>query len=139
MNRRSFLALSTATLATTALAPSLAQASLIYSEGLVQKHLAAGDTVFLGFHASWCSTCAVQEGIIEGLRKDNPAYDSNIVFINVDWDDYRRSDLVKSLGIPRRSTLVALKGDQDLGRIVAGTAQSQIKSLLDKALNAATA
>lgn len=139
MNRRSFLTLSTALISTATLMPSFAQAAVAYTEGLVKQHLDAGDTVFLDFKASWCSTCAVQEEIINALRAENPAYNNNIVFIDVDWDDYRRSDLVRSLGIPRRSTLVVLKGDQELGRIVAGTAQSQIQALMDTALNAAIA
>jgi hypothetical protein len=41
------------------------------------------------------------------------------------------------LNIPRRSTLVVLKGDQELGRIVAGTRKGDIKALLDRALQAA--
>lgn len=114
-------------------------ATVDYTPGIVQKALAEGKTVFLDFKASWCSTCARQERVIKGLQSDNPAYDANILFVNVDWDQYGRSDLAKSLNIPRRSTLVVLKGDRELGRIVAGTATSKIKALMDTALAAATA
>ena len=34
--------------------------------------------------------------------------------------------------IPRRSTLLLLKGDKELDRIVAETSEARIKSLLDK-------
>lgn len=136
MNRRDFLIL---TAGATAL-PLVAQAApLDYTPGLAAKHLAAGDTVFLDFKADWCSTCAAQERVINALKAGNPAYEQNITFINVDWDAHARSDLSKSLKIPRRSTLVALKGDQELGRIVAQTSESQIKALMDVALGAATA
>ncbi|MCT4553872.1 MAG: thioredoxin family protein [Pelagimonas sp.] len=138
MDRRQFITLSAAAGAALAL-PGTASAATTYRPGLVQEHLAKGDTVFLDFKASWCSTCAAQERVINSLKKADPAYNQNITFIDVDWDDYGRSDLVKSLNIPRRSTLVVLKGDQELGRIVAGTGKSQIKSLMDKALQAATA
>jgi hypothetical protein len=37
-------------------------------------------------------------------------------------------------GIPRRSTLIVLRGEDELGRIVAGTSESQIKGLMDKGL-----
>jgi thioredoxin 1 len=95
--------------------------------------------VFLDFKASWCSTCAAQERVINALLQDNSAYARSISFINVDWDQWADGDLVRQLNIPRRSTLVVLKGDQELGRIVAGTAKDEIKALMDLALQAATA
>ncbi|RYH09944.1 thioredoxin family protein [Tropicimonas sp. IMCC6043] len=136
MDRRAFLALSCAT----ALAPlSLSAAPLDYSPGLVTKHLEAGDTVFLDFKASWCTTCAAQERVLNALKAENPAYEQAITFINVDWDSYGNSELAKSLNIPRRSTLVVLKGNAELGRIVADTSRSSIQALMDTALAAATA
>ena len=137
MNRRSFL-VSTAAIA---LLPGLSHAAsgVSYQTGLVKKHLAAGDTVFIDFYTDWCSTCASQGRTIAALLKANPAYEENITFIKVDWDKHSRSALARQLGIPRRSTLVVLRGDDELGRIVAGTSKSQIKELLDTALTAATA
>lgn len=134
MNRRDFLLISTAVVAL----PSLAMASMDYKPGLVQKHLDAGDTVFLDFKADWCSTCAAQERVINALKSENAAYEKNIVFINVDWDMYSKDALTTSLNIPRRSTLVALKGKDELGRIVAGTSKKDIKALMDTALGAAS-
>ena len=107
---------------------------LEYSDGLLQQHLAAGDTVFLDFKASWCSTCAAQERVLTKLKADNPEYEAHITFINVDWDAFGQSDLVKRLRIPRRATLVVLKGDQEYGRIVAQTSTAQIQQLMDEAL-----
>ncbi|WP_299348751.1 thioredoxin family protein [uncultured Shimia sp.] len=134
MNRRDFILLSTA--AAVAL-PGLAIAAAEYEPGLVQKHLDAGDTVFLDFKASWCGTCAAQERVINALKSENPDYEKNIVFVNVDWDQHAKSDLAMFLNIPRRSTLVVLKGEDELGRIVAGTSKDDIKSLMDTALTAA--
>ncbi|MEM0944270.1 MAG: thioredoxin, partial [Pseudomonadota bacterium] len=51
-----------------------------------------------------------------------------------DWDDFKGHSVTTSRGIPRRSTLLVLRGDQELGRIVAGTSQSQIKGLMDRGL-----
>ena len=135
MHRRSFLALSTASLSM----PLAARAEFLdYTPGLVQERLAAGDTVFLDFTATWCSTCRSQGRTIRALKDENPAYDQAVTFIDVDWDTYGRSDLAQSLQIPRRSTLVVLKGDQELGRIVAQTGKSEIKALMDTALSVAT-
>ncbi|MDA7425173.1 thioredoxin family protein [Thalassococcus lentus] len=139
MDRRTFLNITGLGAVSLAMPRAALAAKMDYTPGLVQKHLAAGDTVFLDFKASWCSTCAAQERVINALLEENPDYASKIVFIDVDWDAYGKSDLVKSLKIPRRSTLVVLKGDQELGRIVAQTGRSTIKGLMDTALGAATA
>lgn len=133
MDRRTFLTLTTGAAASL---PFASYAATDYTPGLVQKHLAAGDTVFLDFKASWCGTCAAQERVINALKDANPAYEKKMVFIDVDWDQFGKSKLTKSLKIPRRSTLVVLKGDQELGRLVAQTSQKQIKALMDTALNA---
>jgi thiol-disulfide isomerase/thioredoxin len=110
---------------------------LAYTPGMVDGLLAEGRTVFVDFYTNWCSTCAAQSRVIAELRKQNRAYDNALTFVNVDWDQYSRDDLSIRLNIPRRSTLVALHGDQELGRIVAGTSKSDIKALLDRALMAA--
>ncbi|MBK6466275.1 MAG: thioredoxin family protein [Paracoccaceae bacterium] len=135
MNRRDFL---TATAAVTLAMPLAAQAAARdYAPDLLAAELAAGKTVFLDFRASWCSTCAAQGRVIEALLQENPAYARAISFINVDWDRWGNGDLVKALNIPRRSTLVVLKGKAELGRVVAQTGKAEIKALLDLALAAA--
>lgn len=134
MNRRDFLAL-TAAITLTAPMARAAAGSADYSADLLAAELAAGKVVFIDFKASWCGTCAAQGRAITALRSDNPAYDA-ISFITVDWDMWGEGDLVKQMNIPRRSTLVVLKGDKELGRIVAGTAKDEIKALLDLGLQA---
>ncbi len=136
MKRRDFLALSAATLALPRAALASATA---YAPGLVDERLAAGETVFLDFKASWCGTCKAQEKVINALKAEDPAYEANITFINVDWDDYAKDDLTRRLQIPRRSTLVVLRGDEELGRVVAETSRDGIKALMDTALKAAMA
>ena len=111
MNRRDFFAL-TGAAAVTLPMPAWAGQVLDYSEGLVKERLAKGETVFLDFKASWCTTCAAQERVLNKLKKQHPAYVDNITFIDVDWDTYGRGSLAKELNIPRRSTLVVLRGDQ---------------------------
>lgn len=134
MKRRDFIILATAASATPFAAMAEGQE---YFPGLVQTQLAAGKTVFLDFTATWCSTCAAQGRVIDALQSEDPAYQENVEFVDVDWDEYGSGQLSQALNIPRRSTLVVLKGNQELGRIVAGTSRKQIKMLMDLALDAA--
>jgi len=136
MKRRDFIGAAGAAIL---LPAALAAAPVDYRPGVVRDALAAGQTVFLDFKASWCTTCAAQEKVLTRLKQANPAYEANITFVNVDWDTYGRSTFAQRLNIPRRSTLVVLKGDGEIGRLVAETREDRIKALLDAALNAAMA
>lgn len=137
MKRRQFIALAgAATLTPLALR---AAETLDYRPGLVADQLAAGKTVFVDFYTDWCSTCRAQGRNIEALRRENPAYDANMVFVRVDWDVHAKSNIARKYQIPRRSTLIVLKGDKELGRNVADPRKSAIKQLMDIGLAAASA
>lgn len=105
-----------------------------YEPGVIKKALANGETVFVDYAADWCGTCKRQERVIGQLRDQNPEYNKAITFVRVDWDFYRSDKIRTDHNIPRRSTLILLRGDIELGRIVAGTSTEQIQALLDKAL-----
>lgn len=132
MKRRTFIAAAGAL----ALMPQLAQAAefIDYTPGAIETALRDGKTVFVDYSATWCSTCKRQERVIEELRTQDPAYDAAMTFIKVDWDDFGTHEVTTSRGVPRRSTLIVLKGDEELGRIVAGTSTAQIKALMDQGL-----
>lgn len=139
MKRREFLTIAAAGIVTIPFAASAAETIEYGFDGDVQALLDDGKTVFVDFYTTWCSTCQAQERIIHTLRRDNPQFDEAMVFVNVDWDAHASSALSKRLRIPRRSTLVVLKGDKELGRIVAGTATDQIKALMEAGAAAASA
>jgi len=136
MNRRHFIALSTAMMAvpTALMAMGGAHETADYTPGLIKEKLAAGETVLVDYSAEWCGTCKRQERVIDQLRADNPDFDKNISFVRVDWDTYRSHEVTTSRNIPRRSTLLILRGDEELGRIVAGTGTDEIKALLELGL-----
>lgn len=133
MNRRFFLVGFTAILS----APKLLLAgekTIEYTPGLIKEKLAAGETVLVDYAATWCSTCKRQERVLNELRANNPDFDKKISFVKVDWDTYSSHEVTTSRNVPRRSTLLLLKGDEELGRIVAGTRSEDIESLLELGL-----
>ncbi|MEM7188318.1 MAG: thioredoxin family protein [Pseudomonadota bacterium] len=134
MNRRTLLA--TAFAATILPLGARAEGMVEFTPGLIQTALVEGKTVLVDYSASWCSTCARQARVINQLRADDPAYDEAMIFVKVDWDDYGNHDVSTSRNIPRRSTLILLRGEDELGRIVAGTSRSSIKALMDMGLAA---
>ncbi|MGE0501776.1 MAG: thioredoxin family protein [Rhizobiaceae bacterium] len=105
-----------------------------YRPGVIENALKAGKTVFVDYAAVWCTTCRAQERVISRLMKANPAYAKSMTFVRVDWDDYGDEPVARDRNIPRRSTLLVLRGSKELGRIVAGTSEADIKALLDKGL-----
>ena len=132
MKRRAVLAAAAAL----AFAPAFALAAefVEYKPGVVASALDEGKTVFIDYSASWCGTCRSQGRVINGLRAANPAYDDAMTFVKVDWDTYKNADIRMFHDIPRRSTLIVLRGEDELGRIFAGTSETEIKALLDTGL-----
>jgi len=133
MHRRNFLTLTAGAL----LVPLAAHADWTpFAPGVLQPAIDRGDRIILNFYATWCGTCNRQQRIMDGLRAANPRYDQELTMIQVDWDTYSGSEIVTRFNVPRRSTIIAFKGDQELGRTVAGTSTSVIQGLFDQALNA---
>jgi hypothetical protein len=136
MLRRTFLT----AIATITAFPTFAEdtTTLDYTPGLIAERLAAGETLLIDYTTDWCTTCAAQKRQIGALISENPSYGENIPFIRVDFDEYRRHEVSTSRQIPRRSTLIVLKGEKELGRIVANPNKDAIQELMDTALTAST-
>lgn len=131
LNRRTLLA--AAFIAPLAAGSAFAADGFVdYQDGLIDRELAAGKTVFVDYSATWCGTCRTQERVISQLLQENPAYASKMVFVRVDWDQWSEKPVTTDRNIPRRSTLLVLRGDKELGRVVAGTGKAEIKALLDE-------
>ena len=132
MKRRIFLSTAFATLVLPH--QGLTLEKVFYTPGLAEAIIKEGKVVFLDFWTNWCSTCAAQTRVINKLRSSDPNYDSKIIFITVDWDQYSKAQISKDLKVFRRSTLVAVTDGKVLEPLVAATSRKEIKSLMDAAL-----
>lgn len=94
--------------------------------------VASGKPYVINFHATWCPTCAAQQRVLDALQSESAAY-ADIPILRVDWDTYGNGELSRSMAIPRRSTLVLMRGATELGRLVAETRKAEIAALLDLA------
>lgn len=102
-----------------------------YQAGLLRRALKTNKAVFITYGTDWCTTCLSQKRTIKALRDSNPIYDKNIYFIYVDFDKFATKKIVTERGVLRWSTLILLKGNIELGRIMSSTDAEQIKKLLD--------
>src|SRR5690606_8628735 len=118
-SRRLAIAAFVATLVTGGLlaaAPASALTATPYTPATLTAAQQSGKPFLIDFFATWCTTCRAQQRVIEGLIEENPAYGA-IPIIRVDWDENERGELVRDMAIPRRSTLVVMQGDTELGRL----------------------
>lgn len=105
-----------------------------YQPGAIKEALDTGKAVLVDYYAPWCGACRAQERVVDALRAEQPIYDEKIIFIRVDWDTYRSEPVSTDRDVPRRSTLILLKGEDEIGRLVADTRPQAIKALLDQGL-----
>lgn len=90
-----------------------------------------GKSVVLGVSATWCPTCKAQKPILDGLMKQ-PVY-KDVTLMTIDFDSAKPT--LKTFKVAMQSTLIAFKGDKEVGRSVGDTTSSGIESLVKKALN----
>lgn len=114
--------------------PSMALMIIPYTGTEVEALAQTGEPYIINFYATWCSTCAAQQRVLDTLQAENAAY-AQIPIIRVDWDEYGNSELARGLAIPRRSTLVMMRGTSELGRLVAETRKDRISGLFDLAMS----
>ncbi len=102
-----------------------------YSHARFEALQAEGKVVLIDVYATWCSTCAKQQTVLEGYRKANP--DKKFTILEIDFD--KNKDLVRHFRAPRQSTLLIYKGKEQFWFSVAETRPDVIAAELDKAIN----
>ena len=90
-----------------------------------------GKPVVVDISATWCPTCKEQKPIIEGLMKQ-PAY-KDVTLMALDFDSDKPT--LKKFKVTMQSTLVAFKGDKEVGRSVGDTTPAGLEGLIKKTVN----
>jgi thioredoxin 1 len=89
-----------------------------------------GKPILVHIFAAWCPVCRAQKPIIEEFAAE-PQY-KNLVVFDLDFD--AQKDDVRALGAQSQSTLIAYKGDKEVGRSVGDTNANSIAEMLQSTL-----
>lgn len=128
MIRRTLLALlATAPLG---LAPAQAADFLPYTPEALAAAQKAGKPILVEISAPWCPICKTQKPILAKLGAD-PRFKDLQVF-DVDFDSQKPA--LKALNARMQSTLIAFKGETEVGSSVGETQPEWIEGLLEKVL-----
>lgn len=134
MNRRAFLALSTA-----CALPWSGEAHAFldhaYAPATWRDLRNSDQTVVLFFRADWSLTCQIKEEIIARLIAENPRFE-NLTFLDIDWDTFGASRMTEGLRVNRRSTLVVMKQGREIARLENEPHEDKLRALLETAMAA---
>ncbi len=90
----------------------------------------AGKPILVEISAPWCPICKTQKPILAKLGAD-PRFKDLQVF-DVDFDSQKPA--LKALNARMQSTLIAFKGEKEVGRSIGETQPEWIEGLVEKAL-----
>lgn len=105
--------------------PALAAPSWsTYSDAEFSRAQAAGKTIVVDVHATWCPTCKAQAPILDSLRSEPRLKDA--VFVKVDFD--KEKAFLRQHRIPRQSTVLVFKGTRETARSIAETRPEHLRA-----------
>ncbi|MDQ5768723.1 thioredoxin family protein [Thiothrix subterranea] len=90
---------------------------------------ATGKPILVRFHATWCSTCRAQEPVIAELLA--APENKDVTAFLVDFD--AQKDVVKNFEVPMQSTLVVVKGENEVSRTIGETRKDALAAEIAKA------
>jgi len=86
--------------------------------------------VLLDFYASWCGTCKAQEGPLKSILSEEEFAD--VVALRVDYDN--AGDLKSKYNVQRQSTLIILRGDEEVDRSMGVTNEADLRKFIKQGL-----
>jgi thioredoxin 1 len=82
----------------------------------------SGALILIDVHASWCSTCAKQQAILDRFAEKHPEVSLHV--LQVDFD--KQKEAVRNFKAPRQSTLLLYRGGEQRWFSVAETREPAI-------------
>ena len=110
--------------------PALAAEWKPFTQAVLAEAQKEGKPILVDIFATWCPICRAQKPILEELTAE-PQY-KDLVVLQVDFD--AQKDDVRALGAQSQSTLIAYKGDKEVGRSVGSTNANSIAEMLKSTL-----
>lgn len=98
-----------------------------YQQAAFDAARRSGEPILIFVEASWCPTCAKERPILQQLYQ-TPEF-ANLRVFDVDFDTSK--PLLRQLGVPLQSTLIAYHGAKETGRVTGATDPAVIKQLLE--------
>ena len=129
MRRITFL---TGLLATTVFAAFGVKAATqqLWDKPVFDAALAANKPILVAVHAPWCPICAKQRPILDELARD-PAF-KDMIMMTVDFDSQK--PIVVAFGVQKQSTLIVIRGGQEVARSTGETDAGRIRALLARVI-----
>jgi len=90
---------------------------------------AEGALILLDVFADWCGTCAQQQRILAAYQEEYP--DVPLHILEIDFDSQKEH--VRRFRVPRQSTLILYRGEEQLWFSVAETNRARIFAALNEA------
>lgn len=112
------------------LRPAEAGETTAFTQAAFDAARSAGRPILVEVSAPWCPICKAQKPILAKLAAD-PRFKDLQIF-DVDFDS--RKDVLKQFNARMQSTLIAYKGDKEVGRSVGETQPEWIEGLVEKTL-----
>lgn len=110
---------------------NLAMAYPVFDQIKYDAALKAKSKILLHFHADWCPTCIKQEKVLQSLVADPILKD--VALFKVDYD--HSDTLKKTFKINTQSTMVALNGGVESGRMVGKTSETDVRAFLQSSFS----
>jgi len=101
-----------------------------YSAAAFAELQQQGKPILVFVHAPWCPTCQKQEYILGQLQQQEEF--QPITILRVDFDTQK--SVVHSYAVKYQSTLIAIRGGDEVGRLTAVTERKVIAQLLRRLL-----
>lgn len=106
--------------------PVFAATQQAFDQARFDAARASGAPVLVFVAAEWCPTCRIQAPII--AQVGNEAAFARLQIFRLDYDSQKPQR--RALRASRQSTLIAFKGNSEVGRSVGATDAAQIRNLM---------